>query len=74
MTRCRGCGAEVEWRKHVRTRRPAPLDVEPNSEGPCILVGDEEYEVLKRGQEYSGERFTNHFQTCPDREQFKGGR
>lgn len=76
--RCRSCGAPVLWRAHERTNRLAPIDAHPDLEGPIELLEGDRYRVLlaaeRTGSFPDRPRFTNHWQTCPDREAWKARR
>lgn len=36
--RCRSCGVEIVWLAHERTKKPAPIEVEPRVDGNVYLV------------------------------------
>ncbi len=81
---CRSCGASIVWAVNDRTGKQAPIDAAPAEDGPVVFThepgngGDPEYHVLTKDERAAGvaaERYTNHWQTCPTREQHrKGGR
>ena len=82
--KCRSCGAPIIWAVNDRTKKRAPIDAEPVEDGPVYFThdpgdgGDPEYRVLTKAERapgVPGPLYTNHFQTCPTREQHrKGGR
>ena len=72
LARCRSCDAAIYWLKNDSTGRPAPIDVRPSSDGPVIITvegGALAYHVLTKAEKDAGvevERYSNHFQTCPN--------
>lgn len=68
---CRSCEAPIFWLKNDSTGKPAPIDVDPNPEGPVIITVEEKaltYHVLTDAELAAGvdvDRYTNHFQRCP---------
>jgi hypothetical protein len=76
VSRCATCGAPIRWAVHERTGWRAPLDASPDMEGPIALLPDgERYRVVapaeRTGSFPDDPRFTNHWQTCPGREEWK---
>lgn len=83
--RCKTCGAPVVWAANESTGRLAPIDAAPDSNGPVLLLPQvyvpgqpsrRAYRVLTKAQrerplEVGERRYTNHWQTCPDRESWK---
>lgn len=72
---CRSCGARVFWRKHTGTGKSAPIDATPAPDGNLVLIAPDGYAVL--GQDPTLPpgtlRFTNHFSTCPNAAEHRGG-
>jgi hypothetical protein len=71
---CRSCGAAIRWVKTQRGKK-MPIDDEPSSAGKFAIEGDPEAETpsvrfIKSSEEYTGDRFTSHFETCDDPGQF----
>jgi hypothetical protein len=64
---CKYCGSPVRWVK-TRKKKNMPIDDEPSSAGRFVIEsGDEKptrVRYLPSGEEYDGERFTSHFDTC----------
>lgn len=74
LARCRSCQAEIVWRTNDTTGKRAPIDAAPDPAGPCIILEDGRYHVLTTSEREAGvtaERRTNHFQTCPHRDQHR---
>lgn len=81
VTSCKGCGRPIIWIVNDTTGKAAPIDASPAANGPIVFVDTGiriEYHVLRSGEVAPPERstYTNHFQTCPQRQQFqkRGGR
>lgn len=78
---CQRCHARVVMARHVRTKKPAPIEVEPSDDGNISITGDE-YEVVPEAERaiYKQRGFPlrkNHFATCEFAKSFaktaKGG-
>lgn len=74
---CQSCGARIIRLRHERTRKVAPIDADPNPAGN-VLVDLEAgtYRVLTREDRAAavppeGDRYSTHFQTCPNAEQWR---
>lgn len=66
--RCRSCGAEIYWLKHVRTGKMAPIDAPPNPAGNIVIHLDHGTYENRPADEREAQAdwlHTNHFQTCP---------
>lgn len=76
VARCSACQAPILWREHVGTGKRAPIDLASTPDGNVLLVAPSAYTVISPGGTFpEGEpRFTNHFQTCPNADRFRGGR
>lgn len=66
------------WARTGRGKK-MPLDAEPTSEGRFVLEGDEENPVTHRlanyaASSYRGEKFTPHWETCPNADEFRKGK
>jgi hypothetical protein len=76
---CRSCGASNYWLKNDTTGRPAPIDVKADPDGSVIIAaegGALRYHVLTKAEKDAGvavQRYTNHFQTCPNAAKHKKG-
>lgn len=71
MTQCRSCGADVRWLTSEATGRIAPIDAAPDASGNVVIDGaGRSYQVLTAGEREASARprYTNHFQTCPQRQ------
>lgn len=63
------CGAQIIFRHHVKTGKPAPIESVPSPHGNIRILPQGQYEVL------SGEPlaqateplYINHYATCPSR-------
>lgn len=66
MSECRSCGAEVFWAKTDRS--VMLVDREPRADGNLVVTGDlvTTVRVLRKGEEYDGDRYVSHFATCPN--------
>lgn len=81
MSKCRGCGAEIDW---IRTPagRSMPIDPEPvfvkEGDGGCHFITDEGEMISGREVPENGEgvevAFVPHWATCPEASRFKRGR
>lgn len=71
---CEKCGAAIMMAKHVTTRNPAPIEVQPSDDGNILVTGtsyeivpkDEREKVRLRGFVLR----KNHFATCTHARQF----
>jgi hypothetical protein len=83
--RCRTCAARIFWaymqdkwgapRTNPKTgqRVKNPLNVGADPRGKFVIVGHGEARPVTAGEiPPSHERFTSHFETCPDRAKWKG--
>ncbi len=61
---CKSCGAPIDWLKHEKTGKRAPIDVAPSPNGSC-LVNLEEGSYRIAFERSSGTLYTSHFATCP---------
>ena len=65
---CSTCGAPMVWVTTPKGKK-MPLDAEPVASGPWVIEGDPEGpdpRVRFIGDAaYTGDRYTSHFQTCP---------
>jgi len=53
-----------------------PVDAEPTREGLFVLEGDDFSPTVRRlpndaAATYTGEKYTSHFATCPNAEEFR---
>jgi hypothetical protein len=78
VSECKECGAQMRWVK-TRKGKNMPIDDEPDSSGRFV-VEDPDSDPLRvrflgENEEYTGDRFTSHFQTCTNPRRFskKGG-
>ena len=76
--RCRSCHAPIFWRKlHTNPNGPAnPINPIPDPAGNVVLVDMETYRVippfdLKNPRPPGQLRYTSHFQTCPQRAEWR---
>jgi hypothetical protein len=68
--RCRSCSAEIYWLAHIKSRKLAPIDVEPVLGGNVVVALDTgEYSLKRTNAEAKG--YVNHFATCPNAEQHR---
>lgn len=63
---CRTCGAPIFWITTVPKGKKMPLDWEAVPGGKWVLEGDEEHARFIGGAQYAGDRYSSHFETCPD--------
>lgn len=72
LSHCRSCNAQIYWLKNDTTGKPAPIDTKPDQAGSVIVTVDGgalRYHVLTKAELTTGvdtDRYTNHFQTCPN--------
>lgn len=75
MSRCRGCGAEIEWVR-MKSGKTMPVDLEPvfvAEGGNQVFVTDEGETITgSAAAENTGEvGFIPHWATCPAAGQFR---
>lgn len=68
LTECEKCRAELMMVRHVKTRKLAPIEVQPSDDGNILVSGDT-YEILAkehRARARAGGFLLrkNHFATC----------
>lgn len=70
MATCRSRGAAIIWAK-TESGKSIPLDATPTERGNMVLI-DGTVRVVKGPHEYPEEdRFTSHFATCPQHQQWR---
>ena len=72
MGTCRSCGASIIWGMTTNGKR-APFDETPDPKGLFTIDETKDppvFEYPKPGTP-PGERFTNHFATCPQRDAWR---
>lgn len=72
---CKTCRAPMRWVKTEKGKN-MPVDEKPTENGPFVLVPDTdppEVEWLspRARSNHPGPFFTSHFETCPNRKQFR---
>lgn len=73
-TKCTSCGAEILWRNHVKTGKPAPIDAEETPDGNVVLLDGEDTYMLITQVEADFAPLSlhkNHFATCPGANTFR---
>jgi len=76
ISECRRCHAEMIWCRTGRGKK-MPVDAEPTSDGVFVLEhGESSDPVVRRlsndaAATYTGEKFTSHFATCPNADDFR---
>lgn len=74
LSKCRSCGAEMMWARAENSGKRIPLDAEPTPTGNVILCGYGEDVVcryLKKDEPHDGNRYTSHFASCPQAQQWR---
>jgi hypothetical protein len=71
---CEKCGAKIMMAKHVKTRNPAPIEVQPSDDGNILVTGTH-YEIVPAEEREKVKRRgfvlrKNHFATCTHAKQF----
>lgn len=72
---CKRCSAEMIWCRTGRGKK-MPVDAEPTAAGLFVLEGDEQDPLAHRlandaAATYTGEKYTSHFATCPNADEFR---
>jgi hypothetical protein len=53
---------------HINSGKAAPICVDPHPGGNIAIASDgRTYRMLKRDEDYAGDRYLNHFANCPHR-------
>ena len=79
MSACRSCGARIVWAETEKGRK-MPIDFYPSSEGTIVLryPQGEKQPLAIVGVPADAfpreDRFTSHFATCPQADEWRGGR
>lgn len=68
---CKWCSATCYWLAHERTGNVAPINFQPDPKGNIAIDGDT-YRIVKKGEEYDGARYMNHWATCPKAHEHEG--
>lgn len=79
---CKKCRRYIYWLANDNTGKMAPIDARPAVDGPVIIRSDGGqllYHVLTKDEIAGGlgdgvSRHTNHFQTCPNANDFRKAR
>lgn len=84
VARCREatCRAPMVWAVNEASGRGNPIDPDPVEDGNVVIVGQTTTKsgpaplvrYLRKGEEVVGHRYKSHFATCPEADQFRGGR
>jgi len=66
LARCSSCDRPIMWKRHKTSGKWAPIDLQPVPSGNLLLVPDDP-DFYRHAQPWDepGDRYTNHFQTCP---------
>lgn len=77
MSRCRGCGAEIEWLR-MKSGKAMPVDPEPvfvQEGGNRVFITDEGETITGTAAEENTGKvgFVPHWATCPAAGQFRRG-
>lgn len=75
VSTCKKCGAGMIWARTGRGKK-MPLDAEPTSAGQFVLEGDAQNPTTYRlanyaASSYTGDKYTSHFSTCPNADDFR---
>lgn len=77
VANCRSCDAPIVWCR-TRAGKNMPVDADPVEDGDfCIADGDDGKPLAVHVKSYPGkvphdvERYTSHFATCPNADQFR---
>lgn len=74
MASCRSCEASIIWAESETTGRPMPMDVTPDLKGLFVIVAGKARRATADDDRLKRPRYTSHFGTCPDAEQFRRAR
>lgn len=77
MSRCKSCGAPIQWVRSGASGGPMPLDVAPNPKGNVVLTGHKAAggpvaRVVSEGEEPGRVRYMPHHATCPQGREWSG--
>lgn len=76
MAVCKGCGAEVTWVKTL-AGKTMPIDPKPNPDGNLQIVDRSGAQIIVAVvndtlfDDETTVRYTSHFATCPDADEFR---
>lgn len=74
MANCRSCGADIEWAEWEKSGKATPLDLAPDPKGKLVLVNGKIRYATLEDDRLKRERRVSHFSSCPDAQQWRGGR
>lgn len=60
---CR-CGTEFVYRKHETRSSLAPIETEPSENGNVAVLSSGNYRIIKKTEDYTGQRYRSHFANC----------
>jgi hypothetical protein len=60
---CR-CGTEFVFRKHETNPTLAPIETEPAENGNVAVLSSGNYRIIKKTEDYTGQRYRSHFANC----------
>ena len=76
---CRACGVLIYDLRHIETGRHAPIESAPIDKGNVAIdLETGTYRIVgvdfRPGHEAIGQRFRNHFASCPAAKRFRAGK
>ena len=74
MAACRTCEAPIVWVESQSTGKPMPMDLAPDPKGGFVIIGGKARKATADDDRLARERFTSHFATCPDANQWRSAR
>lgn len=74
MAACRTCEAPIVWVESQSTGKPMPMDLTPDPKGAFVIIGGKARRATDEDKTLHRPRFTSHFATCPDADQFRRAR
>lgn len=76
--RCRSCDAPIFYALSVKNRRPMPIDSIPDPNGNLLVRQGKQstnlYAQVDTSKEGDEERYTSHFATCPQANEWRNDR
>jgi hypothetical protein len=72
MSKCRSCGAEIEWAEWEDSRKAVPLDVGTSPNGNLAVANGKVHRYAEQDRRLARDRRVSHFSTCPDAADWRG--
>lgn len=74
MATCKTCEAPIVWAIWETTGKPHPVDAKSVATGDLVIVNGKVRKATAQDTKLHRDRYTSHWDTCPDREEWRSGK